>query len=77
MAVLRRTGTDRCADVVSRLVAQVPTQGVTTLYARIGDSLAWTCLLALIATVVLALLPAGLLAPRRHRVEADRESVVA
>jgi apolipoprotein N-acyltransferase len=59
------------------LVAQVPTRGVTTLYARIGDSFAWACLLALIAAVVLALLPVGLVASGRARVDADRESVVA
>jgi apolipoprotein N-acyltransferase len=32
------------------MIAQVPTQGVTTLYARVGDLFAWVCLLGLLAS---------------------------
>ena len=42
----------RTADHV--MVAQVPTRGVRTLYARIGDLFAWICCGALIALAVLA-----------------------
>jgi apolipoprotein N-acyltransferase len=42
----------RTADPV--LVAQVPTRGAHTLYARVGDLFAWACCGALIALVVLA-----------------------
>lgn len=44
----------RDADHV--MVAQVPTRGARTLYARIGDLFAWACAGALIALVVLAAL---------------------
>jgi len=37
-----------------RMVAQVPTRGARTIYARVGDLFAWLCVLALAALAVLA-----------------------
>jgi len=37
------------------LVAYVPTQGVRTVYAAIGDAFAWLCLLGLLILIGLAL----------------------
>lgn len=38
------------------MVAQVPTRGVRTLYARIGDTFAWLCAAGLIGMIVWAFL---------------------
>jgi apolipoprotein N-acyltransferase len=34
------------------LIAQVPTRGVRTIYSRLGDWLAWLCILAVMTLVV-------------------------
>lgn len=35
------------------MVAQVPTRGVRTLYARVGDAFAWACILGLVLVAVM------------------------
>jgi apolipoprotein N-acyltransferase len=37
------------------LVVDVPTQGMTTLYGRLGDWFAWLCIAAMVALIVAAL----------------------
>jgi len=47
------TATDR------DFVVQVPTRGVRTAYARIGDLFAWICVAGLVVLGILALRPSG------------------
>lgn len=51
--VLAAMDTRTAADPV--MVAQVPTEGVTPLYARIGDAFAWLCVAALAGLTWLAI----------------------
>ena len=41
------------------MVAQLPTTGVATIYARIGDLFAWLCVAGLLAAIALGLFPWG------------------
>jgi apolipoprotein N-acyltransferase len=53
------------------MVANLPTASARTVYARIGDLLAWACLLASIALLTFAFLP------RRLRAQSDGERLAS
>ena len=53
--ILAATDYFRAADVA--LVAQVPTHGARTIYARVGDLFAWVALAGLVLVMIMALRP--------------------
>src|SRR5262249_61890991 len=48
--------TDFFAPGDRSLTVQLPVGGVRTMYARIGDALAWLCIVALAATVAISII---------------------
>lgn len=50
---------DHFASEQRAMVAQVPTKGVRTIYARVGDTFAWLCVAGLLGTIFWALLRTG------------------